>query len=282
MSRVPALKSRQLQWQFGARVYVMGILNVTPDSFSDGGRFSTLDSAMKQAHLMIEAGVDLIDVGGESTRPGAPEVDEAEELRRVMPVLHELHRAFPHVPVSIDTMKPGVAQAALDSGVSMVNDVTGLQNPVMRAVVAKEKVAACVMHMQGTPRTMQQQPRYADVVVDVTAELSAAIEAAVASGVAREQLLVDPGICFGKTPEHNWQLLQNLNALEPIGRPVVLGVSRKSFLGRLLGERSPEERVTAGTTLAALLAERGVIDVIRTHDVQAMKDALAVAAALKR
>lgn len=282
MSPVSDLRSRRLHWSFGGPARVMGILNVTPDSFSDGGTLRSVDDAVARARQMLEAGAAMIDIGGESTRPGAPEVSVDEELRRVMPVIERVRVQLPAAVLSIDTMKPEVAWRALEAGVAMVNDVTGLRDAAMREVVRAAQAAACVMHMQGTPRVMQQNPSYGDVVTEVRESLRAAVNDAVAQGIEREALLVDPGICFGKTVEHNWQLLRRLGELRALHLPVVLGISRKSFLGSLLNGRPPEERSVAGTALAAHLAALGQVEVIRTHDVREVVDALAVLTQLTR
>jgi dihydropteroate synthase len=258
-------------------VQIMGILNVTPDSFSDGGRF--LDASAAIAHgLALEAdGAALIDVGGESTRPGAAAVGAEEELCRVLPVIEGLVAADARAAISIDTSKAEVARAALDAGASFVNDVTALRDPAMAELVAERGVECCLVHMQGDPRTMQRDPHYGDVVAEVREFLAARVEAALAAGVARERILIDPGIGFGKTIEHNLALLDRLDEIAALGQRVLIGTSRKSFLGRL-ARRDDEERL-AGTIATNVIAlERGA-SVFRVHDVAAVADALAVAAA---
>ena len=255
----------------------MGVLNVTPDSFSDGGMFEDAGSAIVQARALAAEGADLIDVGGESTRPGAEPVSEPVELRRVVPVIETL--AADGVPISIDTSKAAVARAAITSGASFVNDVTALRgDPAMAGVVAEAGTEVCLVHMKGEPRTMQDDPRYDDVVSDVKAFLEERLAFAVAAGIREEHVCLDPGIGFGKTVEHNLELLRRLDEIVAIGRPVVVGTSRKSFLGKLAGGRDEGERLP-GTIAANVLAlERGA-SVFRVHDVAQNADALAVATA---
>jgi dihydropteroate synthase len=260
------------------RFLVMGVVNVTPDSFSDGGAF--LDAGAAIAHgLSLEAeGAAILDIGGESTRPGAEPVDASEELRRVLPVIEGLLDSGVRSRISIDTSKAVVAAAALDAGASLVNDVTAFRgDAAMAELVASRDVDCCLMHMLGSPRTMQDDPRYDDVVDDVARFLSERMAFAVAAGVAEERIMVDPGIGFGKTVEHNLELLRRLDRIVALGRPVVIGTSRKSFLGKLTG-RAVDERL-AGTIATNVLAfERGA-RVFRVHDVGPVADALAVAAA---
>jgi dihydropteroate synthase len=254
----------------------MGILNVTPDSFSDGGRYVEPAAAVGQAGRMAAEGADLIDVGGESTRPGAGAVSLEEELRRVVPVLERL--AGGPVPVSIDTSKAAVAERALGLGAAFVNDVTALRSdPAMAETVARSGAEVCLMHMLGEPRTMQDDPRYDDVVSDVKAFLEERLAFAVAQGIAEELVWLDPGIGFGKTQAHNLDLLRRLDEIVAIGRPVLVGASRKGFIGALTGRRESER--VAGTVAANVLAyERGA-SMFRVHDVAATRDALAVASA---
>jgi dihydropteroate synthase len=264
----------------GSRPLIMGILNVTPDSFSDGGCF--LDGARAAAHglEMAEAGAAIVDVGGESTRPGADPVPADEERRRVVPVIRALREGCGAL-VSVDTMKADVAEAALDAGAHIVNDVSALRHdPRMRDVVRRSGAGAVLMHMQGTPRTMQQDPRYADVVEDVRGFLEQRIEALTAWGVPREALALDPGIGFGKTLDHNVALLSNLGALAGAGRPVVVGLSRKSFLGRLTG-RDVTGRLAASLAALSFCVLNGA-HVIRVHDVRESVDAVNVLTALRR
>jgi len=249
----------------------MGIVNVTPDSFSDGGRFLDADAALAHARTLVAAGVDLLDVGGESTRPGAAQVSENEELARVMPVIRRLAGEL-DVPISIDTRKAGVAEAAIEAGAEIINDVSGCVDPKMIEVVARTGAGVCVMHMQGTPETMQQEPQYSDVVAVVHAYLCERRDALIAAGVSRERICIDPGIGFGKTYEHNLALLQNCRALVSLGSPVLVGHSRKRFLGKLIGDENADR--TAATVGVALgLAEQGV-QVLRVHDVRPVREAL--------
>jgi len=258
---------------------VMGILNVTPDSFSDGGRFVDVARAVEHGLAMAAAGADFIDVGGESTRPGARDVGEAEEIERVVPVIAALTAAV-DIPVSIDTSKAGVITAALNAGASMVNDVRALQEPgALEATAASPTAAICLMHMQGAPRTMQHDPRYTDVVAEVGNFLRARMAACEQAGIARERIVVDPGIGFGKRLEHNLALLAALPQLRGLGVPVLIGVSRKSMLGTLLG-RGVEQRL-AGSLALATASVLGGASILRVHDVGETVDAVRAAAALK-
>jgi dihydropteroate synthase len=252
---------------------IMGVVNVTPDSFSDGGAFDEPSLAIAQGLRLSAEGAAIIDVGGESTRPGAEPVSAEEELERVLPVVAGL---TPFARVSIDTMKLPVAEAAVDAGAGFVNDVSAFRHdPELAALVADRKVDCCLMHMLGEPRTMQRNPRYDDVVSDVKAFLEERMTAAVAAGVAEERIYLDPGIGFGKTLQHNLELLRRLNELVDLGRPLVIGTSRKSFLGRITG-RDVTERVHATVATCVIALERGAA-VFRVHDVAAVSDALKVA-----
>ena len=250
---------------------VMGILNVTPDSFSDGGRFVDLDDALRQAEQMAEQGADIIDVGGESTRPGAAAVGLDEEMARVLPVIERLRAAL-DLPLSIDTSKPEVMRAAVAAGAAMINDVSALHAPGAIEAAAETGAAVCLMHMQGEPRTMQSSPQYDDVVADILKYLDGRIAACVAGGVARGRLLVDPGFGFGKTLAHNLALLGGLERFRELGLPVLVGISRKSMLGAVTG-RDVDERLAASIAAAVMAVERGA-SVIRVHDVAATVDAL--------
>ena len=256
---------------------VMGILNVTPDSFSDGGRFLALEAALDQARAMAAAGAAVIDVGGESTRPGAAPVSEAEELERVIPVIEVLHREI-DLPISVDTSKPAVMREAVRAGAGLINDVNALRAPGALETAAEAGVPVCLMHMQGEPRTMQQNPSYRDVVAEVRDFLSERIAACEAAGIPAERLLVDPGFGFGKTLDHNLTLLRRLQELTSLGRPLLVGLSRKSMLGTLTG-RPVEQRQAASVAAAVLAAERGAA-IIRVHDVAETVDALAVTRAV--
>jgi dihydropteroate synthase len=255
---------------------LMGVVNVTPDSFSDGGRFLDADAAVAHGRALAAEGAGVLDVGGESTRPGAEPVGAAEELRRVVPVLERL--ADSGARLSIDTSKLEVAEAALDAGATIVNDVTAFRTaPGLATLVADRGAGCCLMHMRGEPRTMQDEPRYDDVVSEVKAFLSERLAFAVAEGVAEERVWLDPGIGFGKTAAHNLELLRRLEEIVALGRPVVVGTSRKSFLGRLTG-REVGDRVPGTIATNVLALERGA-RIFRVHDVAPLRDALTVAAA---
>jgi dihydropteroate synthase len=262
------------------RPLVMGVLNVTPDSFSDGARFSDPERALARAAEMVEEGADLVDVGGESTRPGAAPVDLAEERDRILPVIRLL-RARLAVPVSVDTRRAAVARAALGEGVEVVNDVSALSDPEMGGVVAEHGAGMVLMHMRGTPQTMQRDPRYGDVAEEVTEELGDALGRAAAAGIPAERLVVDPGIGFGKTAAHNLELLGRLEVLGRLGRPLLLGPSRKSFIGAVLGGIPAEERGT-GTAAACVVGLLKGARVFRVHDVRIVRQALEVAEAIRR
>lgn len=277
----PSLELNGQTWAFGQGPFVLGIVNVTPDSFSDGGRHATTDAAVTHALQLVEAGAQWLDVGGESTRPGAAAVSTDEECARVLPVIEALTRQAPRTPISIDTSKAEVARRALAAGATLVNDVTALCDPRMAAVVAEAKAAVCLMHMQGTPRTMQVKPEYRDVVHDVAESLSNAVERAVAAGIERSRVLIDPGIGFGKTLEHNLLLLRHLGAFRALGAPILLGTSRKSFLGALTEEKDPAKRLIPSVTSVAIAAAQGTVDVVRVHDVAATREALLVAKAIR-
>jgi dihydropteroate synthase len=255
---------------------VMGVLNVTPDSFSDGGRFSDLSAALTHAEQMAADGAGIIDVGGESTRPGSAPVDEDEELRRVIPVIERLAASLA-VPVSVDTRKPGVMRRAIAAGASLVNDVGALAAPGAMEAVADSSAAACLMHMQGEPGTMQDAPSYADVVGEVRAFLAGRVAACEAAGIARSRLVVDPGFGFGKSLEHNLALLEGIGAIAADGQPVLAGLSRKRMIGAITG-RNGGERL-AGSLAAAVVAAQNGARIIRAHDVRATVDALKVVAA---
>jgi dihydropteroate synthase len=257
---------------------IMGVVNVTPDSFSDGGAFDDELAAVAHARRLVSEGAAIVDVGGESTRPGADPVPPEEELHRVLPVIEGIADLRLPVQISIDTMKLAVAERAVAAGASYVNDVTAFRHePELAGFVADQGLDCCLMHMLGDPRTMQQDPRYDDVVSDIKAFLEERMTAAVAAGVAEERIQLAPGIGFGKTLEHNLELLRRLDELAALGRPLVIGTSRKSFLGKLTG-RDVTERAYATAATSVLAYERGA-RVFRVHDVAATADALAVAAA---
>jgi dihydropteroate synthase len=260
---------------------VMGVVNVTPDSFSDGGLYIDAGAAIAHGLELQAEGASILDIGGESTRPGAEPVDARAELDRVLPVIEGLQDRGVSARISIDTSKAAVAAAALDTGATLVNDVTALRgDPAMAELVAARGVQCCLMHMLGEPRTMQDDPRYEDVVSDVKAFLEERMAFAVANGVAEEKILLDPGIGFGKTAEHNLELLARVDELVALGRPVVIGTSRKSFLGRITG-RPVDDRLAATIATNVLAYERGV-RVFRVHDVAPVRDALVIAGATVR
>jgi dihydropteroate synthase len=261
-----------------SRPRVMGVVNVTPDSFSDGGRHFDPVRALDHARRLTADGADIVDVGGESTRPGAAPVSEQEELDRVLPIVEQL--VDDGAVVSIDTMKPAVMRAAIDAGASMVNDVRALQERGALSAAMRNDVAVCLMHMQGKPRTMQQAPVYDDVVREVGDFLLARAEVCENAGIARDRIVVDPGFGFGKTVEHNLELLRNLREIVALGYPVVAGLSRKSTIGRLTG-RDVGDRM-AGSIAAALAAVQRGASIVRVHDVRETVDALRVWRAIER
>jgi dihydropteroate synthase len=259
------------------RPVVMGILNVTPDSFSDGNRYTTVDAALERAAAMVAQGAVIIDVGGESTRPGADGVDEAVEITRVVPVIEGI-AASSQIAISIDTSKPKVMAAAVAAGACIINDVYALRLPGARSFAAASGAGVCLMHMQGEPRTMQENPRYDDVVAEVSEFLVQERDECVRCGIALEAIAIDPGLGFGKGLLHNLTLLKSLSHFAALGSPLLVGVSRKSFIGRVLG-RPVGERLYGGLGLAALAAIEGA-RVIRTHDVAATRDALGMVSAV--
>ena len=261
------------------RPLVMGILNVTPDSFSDGGKFHQIDNALTQAEQMIADGVDIIDIGGESTRPGAADVSESDELERVIPVLKAIKSKF-NINVSIDTSKASVMSQAIEQGADIINDVRALQNPGCIEVVAEANIPVCLMHMQGQPRTMQANPQYDDVVGDIVSFFEERIEACLQAGIESNRIWLDPGFGFGKTLEQNYQLLARLKEFDSLALPILAGISRKSMIGNLL-ERSVEERL-AGSLSAAVIAAQLGARIIRVHDVKETVDALKVLAAVNQ
>jgi dihydropteroate synthase len=271
-----ALRDRTLDL---AEPVVMGVLNVTPDSFSDGGLHTSVEAAIARAERMAEEGAAIVDVGGESTRPGAEPVSAEEEIRRVVPVIERLVGRI-RASISVDTSKPEVIRAAIAAGASMVNDVRALRLPGALAAAAGSGAAVCLMHMQGEPGTMQDQPRYADVVAEVRGFLAARVAACAAAGIPRERICVDPGIGFGKTAGHNLALLAKLADLGVDGLPVLIGVSRKALVGIITG-RAPGDRVAGSVAFAALAVAHGA-SIVRAHDVAATLDAVRVGSALRR
>jgi dihydropteroate synthase len=274
-----SIATRHGPLDFGRHTLIMGILNVTPDSFYDGGRRLAPLKAIADAVALVEAGADIVDIGGESTRPGAKPVPAEEEMARVLPVLRGLRREVT-VPISIDTYKSQVARAALDAGADIVNDISALRSdPEMISLAAVERVPLILMHMQGTPQTMQMDPLYDDAVQEVKAFLAGQLQEAVSRGIDRESIMLDPGIGFGKTLEHNLALLRGLPELAALGQPILVGVSRKGFIGKIL-DVEPDERLE-GSLAAAVAAVLAGANVIRAHDVKETRCALRVADAVR-
>lgn len=272
------------EWLLGSNrtPLVMGVLNVTPDSFSDGGRFASVEAAVTHAREMVEAGADLIDIGGESTRPGSARVEAAEQIRRVRPVIEALAKADLGCVLSIDTTLTAVAEAALDAGATLINDISGgSEDEGMLALAARRGAPIVLMHKQGEPATMQVAPHYRNVVEEVEAYLLSRAQAAQAAGVARHRIILDPGIGFGKTVEHNLALLRDLGRLAGCGYPLLLGTSRKGFLGRITGESEPGERLwsTAGSVAWCVANGAGMV---RVHDVEEMVKVVRVISAIMR
>jgi len=258
---------------------VMGILNVTPDSFSDGGRFLARDNALRQAEAMLRSGASIIDVGGESTRPGAKPVSEAEEIERVVPIIEAIHN-MTDVPVSIDTSKAGVMRAAVEAGAAMINDVRALREADALAAAADLGVAICLMHMQGRPRTMQNEPHYEDVTLEVREFLASRLQSCIDAGIDREHIVLDPGFGFGKSYRHNVELLMNLRQLTDLGQPLMVGLSRKSMLGEMTGGDTGD-RMPASVAAAVIAVQEGA-NILRVHDVAETVDALKVTQAIAK
>ncbi|GIV07423.1 MAG: dihydropteroate synthase [Fimbriimonadales bacterium] len=268
--------------RIGQRTLVMGVLNATPDSFYDGGLYHALDAALAHAEQMLAHGADILDIGGESTRPGAEPVPEEEEIRRVVPLIETITARYPHAVVSVDTTKSRVAQLALQAGACIVNDVSGATfDPHMLTVAAQAGALMVLMHIKGTPRTMQQNPTYNDVVAEVCNTLAAHAQRALQAGIPQEHIWLDPGVGFGKTVQHNLQLLRGLPQLKTLGYPILIGTSRKSFIGHILGGLPPEERLE-GTLATLALAVAWGADIVRVHDVKEAVRAVKVADALCR
>lgn len=259
------------------RPHVMGIVNVTPDSFSDGGKYSSTDLAVEHGLALIAEGADILDIGGESTRPGAPPVSLDEELRRVMPVIEAL-AAVSTVPLSIDTYKPEVMRSAIAAGIDIVNDVRALQEYGAVEIVANSDVGVCLMHMQGMPQTMQLAPSYQDVVSEVVHFLSDRMHVVTSAGIAIDRIVLDPGFGFGKTTAHNIALIQHLTEIDAIGRPLLVGLSRKSVLGKIAGG-DEQQRLHAGLAASVISAMKGA-KIVRVHDVKATVDALKIVTAV--
>ena len=258
---------------------IMGILNLTPDSFSDGGLFTNKEKALSHAQQMIDDGADIIDIGGESTRPGASEVSAEEECNRVIPLIKAI-RKISDIPISIDTSKTEVMQQAIEAGASMINDVNALRAEGAVELVAKLNVPVCIMHMQGQPRTMQHTPKYNDVVQEVREFLKERIEVCLKAGIKKENIIIDPGFGFGKTLEHNLSLFKHLDDFTQLHVPLLVGVSRKSMIGAVLNDAPEDERLHGSVTLAALAAWMNT-NILRVHDVKATSDALKLCMAVK-
>ncbi|GAB4231665.1 MAG: dihydropteroate synthase [Stanieria sp.] len=270
------LKIRDCIFNWGERTYLMGILNVTPDSFSDGGQFNNLESALSQAQQMIAQGADLIDIGGQSTRPGAEEISLSEELHRVIPVIKQL-RQISSIPISIDTTRAAVAQAAIEAGADLVNDISGgTFDQEMFATVAQLNVPIILMHLRGNPKTMQQLTDYQDLLGEISEFLNNQIAQAIAAGINRSQIIIDPGIGFAKTYDQNIKILQNLSQFQALNLPILVGVSRKSFIGHILNQKNPQARVW-GTAAACCGAIAQKAALLRVHDVAEMYDVCRVA-----
>lgn len=257
---------------------IMGVINITPDSFSDGGKFFSTDSALQQAKKLIDEGADILDIGGESTRPGSVSVEVDEEMRRVSPLLEMLVKE--NIPVSVDTSKPEIMQYAITAGAAMINDVNALRAPgALETIAASDSVAVCMMHMQGKPSSMQDNPEYANIIDEVMTFLGERIQAAMAHGITRGRIIIDPGFGFGKTLQHNLLLLRNLKQFSRLGVPVMAGISRKSMLGMITG--NPVDQRVHESIAAAMLAVMNDVDIVRVHDVKATRDALAVYLAMQ-
>jgi dihydropteroate synthase len=276
-----SLKIRHQIFDWGKKTYLMGILNVTPDSFSDGGRFNTLESAVAQAEIMLENGVDIIDIGGQSTRPGAEEVSLTEELKRIVPIIIQLRRST-SIPISIDTTKAAVAKEAIALGADLVNDISGgTFDPEMLPTVGKLNVPIVLMHIRGTPQTMQQLTEYDDLVGELIEFFQLQIDRAIACGISRENIIIDPGIGFAKTPRQSIELIQRLGEFKSLDLPLLVGVSRKSFMKEILNKNNPQERVW-GTAAACCSAIAFGADILRVHDLPEMYDVSRVADAIWR
>lgn len=266
-------------FNFSARSYIMGIINITPDSFSGDGLLNCREAVADYAQKLVQDGADIIDIGGESTRPGARPVTIKEELKRVVPVIKSLSKKI-KVPISVDTHKPEVAKQALGAGALIVNDITGLRDPKMAGICAKHKCALVIMHMKGRPMNMQKNPSYVSLIDEITDYLNAAINKAQDAGVSADKIIVDPGIGFGKKLEHNLEILRNLSSFKLLGRPIMIGTSRKSFIGKIL-DRPAQERLF-GTVSSSVLAVNNGANIVRTHDVSEVKQALKLADSINR
>lgn len=281
----PKLTIRGKSFEWCKRTYIMGVLNVTPDSFSDGGQFNTLESATAQAQRMVENGVDIIDIGGQSTRPGAPEITLEEELNRVIPlveILRSSENICARVPISVDTTRAAVAKAAIAAGADIINDISGATfDPEMLPTAAKLGVPIILMHIRGTPQTMQQLTDYQDLIGEIYQFLENQVEAAIAAGINKLNIIIDPGIGFAKTYNQNLDILRDLPKFHSLGCPILVGVSRKSFIGHILNQPDPQQRIW-GTAAACTSAIALGADILRVHDVKEMRDVCQVADAIFR
>ncbi|MGB9710294.1 MAG: dihydropteroate synthase [Thermodesulfovibrio sp.] len=274
------LKFHNFEFDFLKKTYIMGILNVTPDSFFDGGRYLSFQNAIDHALRMVEEGADIIDIGGESTRPGAEPVSIDEELKRVIPIIEALSKKI-SIPISIDTYKAKVAEKAIEAGATIVNDISGLRfDPEMAKVVSRYKVPVVIMHIKGTPRDMQKNPHYEALIPEIIEYLRNSIVIAKQAGVDENMIIIDPGIGFGKLPQHNLQILKNLKEFSKLGKPILIGVSRKSFIGYVLNESSPEKRLE-GTASAVAVSVINGANIVRVHDVGFMAKIVKLADAIK-
>ncbi|NWF98031.1 MAG: dihydropteroate synthase [Nitrospirae bacterium] len=275
------LSFRNFSIDLSRRTCIMGILNVTPDSFSDGGLYFEKSLAIERAKQMVEDGADIIDIGGESTRPGAEPVSLDEELNRTIPVIEALAKEI-KVPISIDTYKSVVAEKALNAGASIVNDISGLRfDPEMAKIVAKYKVPVVIMHIKGTPRNMQKEPFYENLIAEIKQYIEDSINIALNTGIDKDKIIIDPGIGFGKTFEHNLEIIHRLSEFSTFGKPVLIGLSRKAFIGKILNNASPLERVE-GTAAAVAISIMNGANIIRVHDVKQMTMVAKVADAIKK
>lgn len=273
------IRDRCFNW--GQCTYLMGVLNVTPDSFSDGGKFNTISAALTQAQAMVAAGADIIDVGGQSTRPGAAQITLAEEIERVLPILQAIRPEIP-VPISVDTTRATVAKASIEAGADIINDISGgTFDPQMLPTVASLSVPIVLMHIRGTPQTMQQLTDYPDIMAEISGFLTKQIDTAKALGVKPEKIIIDPGIGFAKNYEQNLEIFRRLRSLKALNCPILVGASRKSFIGRILNQPDPKARVW-GTAAACCAAVVNGADILRIHDVPEMRDVSLVADALLR
>jgi dihydropteroate synthase len=269
-----------VDFEFGSRTYIMGILNVTPDSFSNDGIYNDVDKAVRHAEMIAEQGADIIDIGGESTRPGAAPITAEEEIKRTIPVIKRIAKSI-DLPISIDTKKSEVARLALDNGASLVNDITGLESDEkIGSLVARSKAKVVLMHIKGTSLTMQNNPIYENLIQEIKEKLKRLIEKAEEAGIKKENIIIDPGLGFGKTAEHNLEILNQLYEFKELGQPILVGPSRKSFIGKLLGTE-PDKRIF-GTAASVAIAIKNGADIIRVHDVKEIKQVAILADAIVR